>query len=895
MRKGRPEQKQTFFKRHFTGIAMTAIVLIPTIYTTLFLGSMWDPYGNVNQLPVAVVNNDRSVDYEGKTLAIGTELVEKLQDNQQLDFHFVDSEKADAGLNDGTYYMVITIPSDFSENASTLLEDSPKKMALQYSTNPGTNYIASKMSESALARIEKEISSSVTKEYTETIFNQLGDIGTGMTDAADGASSIQDGVVQLSDGNTLISDNLSILADSTLTFSDGAQSLESGLKTYTAGVSKVNDGAGTLSNGMQQLSDGADTLASGATELDSGTKTLSTGVDSYTDGVASAYDGAKKLSNNSSTLKDGSTALNNGAYQLQQGCASMTTGLETLSATLNSSLSAENKVQMEQLSTGLTQLQQGIQLLNTTLTETELPDTDSLMQLLTQSLTVIGTDAQDAGIHLQSMQAAMESMSQTEAFQSLEPAAQQELMNCLTAPLSALSNDILGIGTEITTLSASLQSTDLEASADSMAQLKQSVSALAAGADQTLPGAQQAIGSLSGGLESVQQAVDTQLIPGAKNISDGMDQLTAGSDSLKNGVSAYTNGVSELTTGLKTLDSNSEKLVDGAKALKDGAGSLTGSLPTLTNAVSQLESGAIQLKLGTEELVVNNDTLCDGAAQLTDGADKIHSGASQLKDGSAELGDGLTSLSDGAATLQLALSDGAAELNDVNATNLTYEMFSSPIESEETFATSVASNGNAMAAYMMAVGLWVAGLAFCVMLSPHDRKIKGSNAGKEWASQLGKLWALAMIQALLMILFLMLFNGFEPEHLLKTVVIACISSIAFLTLEYCINFFLGIIGSFILLVFMVFQLSGCAGTYPLELSDRFYQVINPFMPFTYTVHGFRSGIASGQDIATDCIVLAAIAVAFAGLLLVGFHLRAKHQQEEDEPESASAHTEPVHA
>ena len=145
------KKKSSFFWRHFNGIAMAAIVLIPTIYTTLFLGSMWDPYGNVDQLPVAVVNEDKSVDYDGKPLAVGDELVERLQENDLLDFHFVDAKKAEAGITDGTYYMVITIPSDFSENASTLMDDSPKKMELQYRTNPGTNYIASKMSESALA------------------------------------------------------------------------------------------------------------------------------------------------------------------------------------------------------------------------------------------------------------------------------------------------------------------------------------------------------------------------------------------------------------------------------------------------------------------------------------------------------------------------------------------------------------------------------------------------------------------------------------------------------------------------------------------------------------------------------------------------------------------------
>ena len=602
MRSSGSGKKQNFFWRHFNGIAMAAIVLIPTIYTTLFLGSMWDPYGNVDQLPVAVVNNDKSVDYEGKELAVGDELVDKLRENDQLDFHFVSADKAEKGIEDGTYYMVITIPENFSENASTLMDDEPQKMELQYVTNPGTNYIASKMSETALAKIQKEVSESVTKEYTETIFDQLGTIGSGMSDAADGALQIQDGVSDLKDGNTKITDNLKLLSDSSLTFVDGAKTLESGLKTYTDGVATVNSGAQTLSDGMDQLASGAGTLADGAVALSDGSGTLSNGVSSYTDGVSAAYSGAQ-------TLAD--------------------------------------------------------------------------------------------------------------------------------------------------------------------------------------------------------------------------------------------------------------------------------SVPTLTNAVSQLQSGASQLADGTAQLAANNDTLNSGAAQLADGAGQIQDGASQLADGSVELGDGLVQLSNGAVTLQTSIADGADEVNSIDSTDKTYDMFSAPVMTNETYETTVPTNGNAMAAYMMSVGLWVSGLAFCVMLSPYHQKIGARKPGKAWLLTLGKLWALGLLQAVLMILCLSWINDFQPEYMGKTLIIACLASVAFLTLEYCVNFFLDIIGDFILLVFMVLQLSGCAGTYPLELSDKFYQVLNPFMPFTYTVHGFRSGIASGLDITTDCVVLAVIAVVFAGLLLVGFRKRAKKEQESE--------------
>ena len=193
------------------------------------------------------------------------------------------------------------------------------------------------------------------------------------------------------------------------------------------------------------------------------------------------------------------------------------------------------------------------------------------------------------------------------------------------------------------------------------------------------------------------------------------------------------------------------------------------------------------------------------------------------------------------ALVEQAIADGADEVNSIDSTDKTYDMFSAPVMTNETYETTVPTNGNAMAAYMMSVGLWVSGLAFCVMLSPYHQKIGARKPGKAWLLTLGKLWALGLLQAVLMILCLSWINDFQPEYMGKTLIIACLASVAFLTLEYCVNFFLDIIGDFILLVFMVLQLSGCAGTYPLELSDKFYQVLNPFMPRFPQRHRIRSG------------------------------------------------------
>ena len=189
-------------------IVVIAIIVIPIIYAGLFLKSMWDPYGSVDNLPVAVVNEDKPVEYNGKTLSIGKDMADELKDNDSMAFNIVDSKTAEDGLANGTYYMVITIPEDFSANAATVMDDNPKQMELTYQTNPGTNYIASKLSETAMLKLRDNIASQVTETYTETVFDSISEAGDGMQEAADGSGKLEDGLTTAADGNKTITKNL---------------------------------------------------------------------------------------------------------------------------------------------------------------------------------------------------------------------------------------------------------------------------------------------------------------------------------------------------------------------------------------------------------------------------------------------------------------------------------------------------------------------------------------------------------------------------------------------------------------------------------------------------------------------------------------------------------------
>ncbi|WP_256204468.1 YhgE/Pip domain-containing protein [Planococcus faecalis] len=140
MKMFKQEWKQLFSKPLLLG-TMVVMMFIPIIYSGFFLGSSWDPYGKTERLPVAVVNEDVPSEYEGKTLDIGSELVGNLKENDALDWQFTDAKKAEQGMDDGKYFMVLTIPNNFSEHAASVMSDDPKPMDLQYETNPGRGFL----------------------------------------------------------------------------------------------------------------------------------------------------------------------------------------------------------------------------------------------------------------------------------------------------------------------------------------------------------------------------------------------------------------------------------------------------------------------------------------------------------------------------------------------------------------------------------------------------------------------------------------------------------------------------------------------------------------------------------------------------------------------------------
>ena len=845
------QEWKNILKNHWIQIVLVALILIPSIYTVVFLGSMWDPYGNSGDLPVAVVNKDKAVEYNDKKLDVGDQLVKKLKDNDSLDFHFVNSKEANKGLKNGDYYMVITIPSNFSKNATTLLDKNPKKMVLNYTTNPGTNYVASKMDDSAIAKIKAEVSASVTKTYAETIFTSIGTMSDGFAEASDGTQQLSDGMTQLEDGNKTISDNLKVLASSSLTFKDGTNTLTKGLKDYTNGVVTVNNGIYQLKTGVGTLGSATPTLASGVSDLNTGAQALNKGVSDYTAGVSQALAGANQLVENNTALNAGVKALGEGAEKLVVGNQQVVDGVKKLQENLETS-----KKTMAASQDSLTQLSDG---------KTSLDNYATLIKTLNAS-----GDAQKQGIASKLLTSGM-SRAEIDAYGLTKYFPVDKYKDGVASYMDSVATYTTGASTAINTLSSSTKSSlnDLDA-------------------------------ALNGGILTDGTKVPTGLVSGTQTVQAGLNEVNAkvnggkyvtvdndgnikqvtvdSKDALVAGVQAYTAGVDSLQKGLTQIADNNTALTSGATALADGTSKLNSNVPELTKGITALTSGVDQLATGTSTLVSNNATLMNGANQLSDGAGQISDGASKLAAGSDTLGDGIKSAADGVTTLNDALKSGAEE-SQIDSTDKTTDMVATPVETNHKEISKVENNGHAMAPYMMSVGLYVTCLAFALMYPIRHGIKKAENAWKYWASKATVMYTVSTLAAIVMVTALRLINGFEPVNLGLTYLLAILVSAAFMSLVMLLSLTTGFIGDFLLLVFMIVNLGGSAGTYPLDTGPAIYKAIHKFVPYTYSVDGFRKTISmTAPSISVEIAVFAGILIVCSLLTVVYFKYKNKEDK-----------------
>ncbi|KMJ57906.1 membrane protein [Bacillus sp. LL01] len=316
-------------------IPVIAVLLIPLLYSGMFLWAFWDPYEKLNELPVAVVNLDEGAEYEEKELTIGEDLEENLRQNDGFKWEFVSKDEAYEGLDKQHFYMVIEIPSDFSRRATTLMDDTPSALEMKFVPNESYNFLSAQIGSTAVEKIKEEVSKELTGTYAEAMFANMETMAEGYQQAADGTSELNNGVHELRDGSEALKKGLEQAAEKSIVFHNGVEQAYSGVKDIHKGNQELSAGLGLLVEGHEKLSLGSDRLQAGAKSLD--------------DGLAESNEGMTRL-------LEAQEDLSNGAGSLAEGSTKLTSGISKLEAG-----SAQARGQAEKLNQGIVQLQQLLQ------------------------------------------------------------------------------------------------------------------------------------------------------------------------------------------------------------------------------------------------------------------------------------------------------------------------------------------------------------------------------------------------------------------------------------------------------------------------------------------------------------------------------------------------------
>ncbi len=305
---------------------LVGVVILPLIYGGLYLWAFWDPYGKMENLPIAIVNEDKcaqkSDKKDKKEYCFGNELVDKLRDEKQMNWQFVDKQTAEDGLKNKKYYTLAVIPEDFSESILSVDSDNPEQAKIEFKSRQASSFMAAKFSDTAFVKIKAALNEKISKEYFNNIFDSTRDSVVDLQKAVDGTSDLEDGLKDAKDGSNDLYD----------------------------GIDKVNSGAVDLRNGLNQLHDGSETLATGASNAFVGTSSLLTGAVSLNVGLSNLSSGSSQLQSATDNLIAGQSVVVNeiNAYLAANPSA-------TSSAELMTALAAAGQV-----NTGLTQVKGGL-------------------------------------------------------------------------------------------------------------------------------------------------------------------------------------------------------------------------------------------------------------------------------------------------------------------------------------------------------------------------------------------------------------------------------------------------------------------------------------------------------------------------------------------------------
>lgn len=830
-------------------IALIAISLIPLIYAGLFLLAFLDPYGSLVDVPAAVVNQDSGAQINGEQRNVGQELCDELVKNNEertegqasgYNWQFVDADDAQRGLEDGSYYMELIIPSDFSSNIASADSDSPVQSVLQVYFNPSTNLIAQTVGNSMVTKIKAELNEKIDKEYFNQIFVKIDDAADQLQDAVDGTDELKEGLDKLEDGSSTLTSGIS-------SAKSGAEKLESGAQSAKSGSAKLGSGIKSAESGSKKITKNLGTLSSGASKVSKGVDTVGSNLSKLDKGIAAAQKSTASLSTVVTGVANALTAYSKTAATDSSAAQAYLAKAKTLAAAAQKANSTIGK------------------------------DLNTYVSDLVSKLSTYQTALAKSTAASKTMNAKKEAMETAQKATSDPTKDLKEKAASFQTDLE--SSD--GLGAALTQFN-----TDYAKSPTDYATLLKDAGALAKAAAKVVSGKDSGSGvelllslnTFNAKLTAYQTTASEYQDAASSYQEAATDMASAGADAkeAQGLVTGYLTGVSNTS---KVAGESTSTVASAVKKLSKAVnGSLSSGAKAVSSGSSKLESGSATLTSGLATASSGSDSLTNGLSTLASGTNSLVIGLGDAQSGSNTITTNLGTASDGAQELYDGIKDGQEEMKD-NAANSDgkSEMMSTPVTANGENATGesiteVKNYGTGFAPYFIALGLWVGALMISMIMSCLNNRILMSSASSVSAvlASYIPMATIALLQVIILLLFIQFGLKMTISHLLAYYLFGLLTALCFIAIIQFFRSVLGTTGLVAIVVLLMLQLCSAGGTFPIQAELPFFNWINPCLPMTYVVHGFRMAMTglSTSYMWGDAAVLAAFMFAFLFLTIM---------------------------
>ena len=331
-------------KKYKKVIIILGIIILPLIYSVFYLKAFWNPYGNLNDIPVALVNLDKCEEN-----CKSTELINTLKEKDTFDFDVVSEEKAEEGLVNKDYYAIIKIPEDFTSSFES--NGDYHSTEITYRPNKKTNYLASQIIGSAVNEVESTLNSEVNKEITKNLTDNLKSVPAQTNMIKEGMQTLKNGTFQLNNGSSELYNGLSELSSGYKDFSKAVDTLKTGTDKLDNNYKQFDEALNTVSDSTNEFTEKAkalESLPNASNEIASGVSNITEGLNNYQTFNNQALDDVNTIyqliinyvNENPDSLNDPNIS---NAYQVASSYLNTGT-FSTLKGNLNSLVNAQNNL-----------------------------------------------------------------------------------------------------------------------------------------------------------------------------------------------------------------------------------------------------------------------------------------------------------------------------------------------------------------------------------------------------------------------------------------------------------------------------------------------------------------------------------------------------------------------